>query len=89
MDIAESLKKKEELIIHEDIHEKERKKRIKIDWGRQGGVIFGYVVVLLGYYGIIVNMTLFNQCNQHWISFTDSQAVYWLEYHSAISLRFG
>ncbi|MFX1477206.1 MAG: hypothetical protein ACFFCI_03655 [Promethearchaeota archaeon] len=71
MDTAESLKKKEELIISEDSHEKERKKRIKIDWGRQGGVIFGYVVVLLGYYGIIVNMVLFNQCNKHWMSFTD------------------
>jgi hypothetical protein len=71
MNTAESLKKKEEFIKNENSHEIERGKRIKIDWGRQGGVIFGYLVVLLGYYGIIVNLVLFNQCTQHWISFTD------------------
>jgi hypothetical protein len=48
----------------------EEKGHIKIDWGRQGGVIFAYVVVLLGYYGIIANTMLFDQYG-HWISFVD------------------
>ncbi len=43
---------------------------IKIDWGRQGGVIFGYIVVLLGYYGIIANTMLFDSYGS-WISFVD------------------
>ena len=46
------------------------KGHIKIDWGRQGGTIFGYIVVLLGYYGIIANLTMFDQWG-HWISFED------------------
>jgi hypothetical protein len=29
-----------------------------MDWGRQGGVIFAYIVVLLGYLGIVANMIL-------------------------------
>ncbi|MHA2270049.1 MAG: hypothetical protein ACXAB8_19815 [Promethearchaeota archaeon] len=35
--------------------ERDRKGHIKIDWGRQGGVIIAYIVILLGYYGIIAN----------------------------------
>ena len=31
------------------------KRSIKIDWGRQGGVIFVYLLVFIGYYGIIAN----------------------------------
>ena len=46
------------------------KGHIKIDWGRQGGVILAYVVVLLGYYGIIANTMMFDQYG-HWISYTD------------------
>jgi len=46
------------------------KGHIKIDWGRQGGVIFGYIVIFLGYYGIIANTMLFDQYG-HWISFVD------------------
>jgi hypothetical protein len=46
------------------------KGHIKIDWGRQGGVILGYIVVLLGYYGIIANTMLFDAYG-HWISFVD------------------
>ncbi len=43
---------------------------VKIDWGRQGGVIFAYIVVLLGYYGIIANTMLYDSYG-HWISFVD------------------
>ena len=42
----------------------------KIDWGRQGGVIFSYIVVFLGYYGIIANTVMFDQYG-NWISFAD------------------
>lgn len=42
----------------------------KIEWGRQGGVIFGYIVVLLGYYGIIANTVMFDQYG-YWISFAE------------------
>ncbi len=42
----------------------------KIEWGRQGGVIFGYIVVLLGYYGIIANTVMFDQYGS-WISFAE------------------
>ena len=42
----------------------------KIDWGRQGGLIFGYIVVFLGYYGIIANTVMFDQYG-NWISFAD------------------
>ena len=42
----------------------------KVDWGRQGGLIVGYIVVLLGYYGIIANTIMFDQYGG-WISFID------------------
>jgi len=50
--------------------EKGEKGHIKIDWGRQGGFFFAYIVVLLGYYGIIANTMLFDKYG-HWISFVD------------------
>ena len=53
----------------QDFNEKE-KGYFKIEWGRQGGVIFGYIVVLLGYYGIIANTVMFDQYG-YWISFTE------------------
>lgn len=33
-------------------------KKIHIDWGRQGGIILGYLVIVLGYYGFIANTML-------------------------------
>lgn len=44
-----------------ELNTREEKSRIKIDWGRQGGVIAGYIVILLGYYGIISNLVMYNQ----------------------------
>ena len=49
---------------------KEEKGYFGIDWGRQGGVIFGYIVVILGYFGIIANTIMFDQYGR-WISFTE------------------
>ena len=49
---------------------KKEKGYFKVDWGRQGGLIVGYIVVLLGYYGIIANTNMFGQYGE-WISFTE------------------
>ncbi|KKM79591.1 hypothetical protein LCGC14_1348370 [marine sediment metagenome] len=43
---------------------------IKIDWGRQGGIVLAYIVILLGYYGIIANTMLYDAYGK-WISFVD------------------
>jgi len=53
-----------------ELDDYDRKGHIKIDWGRQGGVILGYIVALLGYYGIIANTMMFDQYDK-WISFLD------------------
>jgi len=47
----------------------DRKGHISIDWGRQGGTILAYIIVLLGYYGIIANTVMFNKYGK-WIPFT-------------------
>ena len=52
------------------MNNRSKKGYIKIDWGRQGGFIFAYIVVLLGYYGIIANTMLFDTYGK-WISFVD------------------
>ena len=36
----------------------EIKGHFQMDWGRQAGVIFAYIVVLLGYFGIVANILL-------------------------------
>lgn len=65
----EILTVKEDKLITQ-LNESDKKGHIKIDWGRQGGVIAGYIIVLLGYYGIVANMVLFDIYG-NWISFTD------------------
>ena len=47
--------KKEDHLLVSDI---EIKDHFHMDWGRQGAVIFAYIVVLLGYFGIIANLLL-------------------------------
>lgn len=42
----------------------------KIDWGRQGGIAFAYIIVFFGYYGIIANILMFDKGND-WFSFVD------------------
>jgi hypothetical protein len=50
--------------------EEEEKGHFGIDWGRQGGVFFLYIVVFLGYYGIIANTVMFDPYG-NWISFIE------------------
>ncbi|MHA2366651.1 MAG: hypothetical protein ACXAC7_22050, partial [Candidatus Hodarchaeales archaeon] len=47
---------------------KENRGYWKIDWGRQGRVTFAYIIVFLGYYGIIVNFFMFEE-GTGWLSF--------------------
>lgn len=47
-----------------------QKKRISIDFGRQGRVFLGYTIIILGFYGIIANTVMLDQYNE-WIPFTD------------------
>ncbi len=45
-------------------------RNIDIDWGRQGKVFMVYLVIMLGYFGIIVNTIMFDQYG-NWISYVD------------------
>lgn len=45
------------------------KSSYKIDWGRQGGVLFAYILALFGYYGIIANIIMRGQLG--WRSYLD------------------
>ncbi len=47
-----------------------KKRNVKIDWGRQGGVILAYVIVLLGFFGIIANTIMIDRFG-NWISHND------------------
>lgn len=53
-------------------------KKISIDWGKQGGVILAYIVILLSYYGIIANTMMLDQYGD-WISFEnfDRTLLFW------------
>ena len=63
------LKKKKKVQVDESEGEI-KNKRISIDWGRQGGIILGYLVIVLGYYAFIANTLLFDQYGQE-ISYVD------------------
>ncbi len=54
------LEKKEKAQV-EYLEGESQDKKISIDWGRQGGIILGYIVILLGYYAFIANTLLFDQ----------------------------
>jgi hypothetical protein len=54
----------------EGVEEEKQKSGISIDWGRQGGTFLGYVIIILGFYGIIANTVMIDQYNE-WILFTD------------------
>jgi hypothetical protein len=68
------MKKSEE----KELEEESQNKRINIDWGRQGGVIIGYVIILMGFFGIIANTMMLNQYGD-WISFNnmDRTIIFW------------
>lgn len=42
----------------------------KVDWGRQGGIVFSYMIVFFGYYGIIANILMHDEGND-WFSFNN------------------
>lgn len=52
-----------------------KKGYFKIDWGRQGSVTLAYIIVLLGYYGLVFNFIMVKEwislTAQTWISFTE------------------
>ena len=53
--------------------EKDNRKRkgyVSIDWGRQGGIIIGYLAVFFGYFGIIANTMMIDESGL-WISYFD------------------
>ena len=50
--------------------EASQKKKISIDFGRQGGIFIGYLIIILGFYGIIANTIMINQYNE-WIPFSE------------------
>jgi len=52
------------------VNNKKNEKRISIDWGRQGGVILAYIIVFLGFYGIIANLVMVDEYGK-WISYLD------------------
>ena len=47
-----------------------QEKRIRIDIGRQGGIFFSYLIIILGFYGIIANTVMMDRFNE-WIPFLD------------------
>lgn len=55
---------------YKEVEGGKQKKRISIDFGRQGGVFFGYTIIILGFYGIIANTVMVDQYNE-WIPFAD------------------
>ena len=57
--------------IKEEVEEEAiQKKRISINFGRQGAVFIGYLIIILGFYGIVANTIMINQYNE-WIPFSD------------------
>jgi CDP-diglyceride synthetase len=54
----------------EEVEEGKRKKRISIDFGRQGGIFVGYVIIILGFYGIVANTVMTDRFGE-WIAFLD------------------
>ena len=55
-----------------------KKRRVRVDWGRQGGVILAYVIILLGYYGIVANSVMVNELGR-WMSYLemDRTILFW------------
>jgi len=53
--------KKKEIEQVEEFEGESQDRKISIDWGRQGGVILGYLIIILGYYAFIANTLLYDQ----------------------------
>ncbi|MHA1329323.1 MAG: hypothetical protein ACTSRH_18745, partial [Promethearchaeota archaeon] len=54
----------------QELKTRKRRKRISIDFGRQGGVFIAYMIIILGFYGIIANTVMINQYGE-WIHRTE------------------
>ncbi|MBY9008294.1 MAG: hypothetical protein KGD74_00350 [Candidatus Lokiarchaeota archaeon] len=54
----------------EGVEVEKPKKRVSIDFGRQGGIFLGYIIIILGFYGIIANTVMMDQFDE-WIPFLD------------------
>jgi hypothetical protein len=52
---------KKEIEQEQEFEGENQDKKIKIDWGRQGGAFLGYLIIILGYYAFIANTLLFDQ----------------------------
>ena len=64
---------KEEHPLSDDI---EVKGYFHMDWGRQGAVFFAYIVVLLGYFGIVANIILVdNLLLEMWIPYPEMDPI--------------
>ena len=63
----DNTKVKEERFLTND---SETKGNFHLDWGRQGMVIFAYIAVLLGYFGIVANIILVNDIG-FWIPYPE------------------
>ena len=57
-------------MIEKEIELGTQKKRIRIDFGRQGGIFLAYTIIILGFYGIIAN-TVMTDLFGYWIPFLD------------------
>jgi len=68
-------KTKEERLL---VNDTEIKGHFLTDWGRQGTVILAYIIVLLGYFGIVANIILVNDIGQ-WIPYPemDPTILFW------------
>ena len=50
--------------------ERDKEGFVKINWGRQGNAFLAFLIVLLGYYGIIANLVMLTPYGT-WISYLD------------------
>ena len=63
-------RKKRKKVKQDSLEEESQTKKIKIDWGRQGGFFIGYAVIILGFHGILANTMMFD-AQGFWIPYTD------------------
>lgn len=54
----------------DNVSDLDKKGHVKIDWGRQGGVILAYIVVFLGYFGLIANTIMLDDFDD-WLHNTE------------------
>jgi hypothetical protein len=71
----------------EGVEEATQKKRISIDFGRQGGIFLGYLIIILGFYGIIANTVMTNQYGE-WIPNTDMDPTLLIWPYLSFSINF-